>query len=528
VLQHVIDAHEHAGDVARDRHLYENAAQHYQHALDIQEIRGDDHLRIEEKLAYALSLGDKPDAANPLLERVLTRYIKDPEGATKAVELLLQRCRQLWRDYQFKEIPRVVAQAIGIAKTARNSRLYKLANLRMAGYLNVLGRHDHAAEFLHAVGDIRTIDDVALRVSYHMQRAVQAVRLGDAKEVYDNFERAVHDAKISEDSYLLITVLHNYANSAKSLGNIEVEKTCAERALLLARQNHIGWFIPLSCLVYSGILTKMNQQRIAYDYVNEALTYDVRMPAVDASLAEFGIPIAIYMNDEVMLAKCARYQTLTLALQSGAPDSVAPVAAAFARFYGERGDAHKVQKLLHGALKIGRSAVYSLDLPLMIAAYGALPDIREARELLETRAALPSADVARAYLSLFDAYVAQRKKSVIAIQTSAKEAIERFETLHWYSYADVARSLLPYRSAPPETIQRIGPFSDLQPTLTARERQVAELVLKGLTNRTIAEALMIKETTVESHMRSIMNRLDIRSRHQLVDMLSNASTLTPL
>jgi DNA-binding NarL/FixJ family response regulator len=52
-----------------------------------------------------------------------------------------------------------------------------------------------------------------------------------------------------------------------------------------------------------------------------------------------------------------------------------------------------------------------------------------------------------------------------------------------------------------------------------REQEVAELVLKGLTNRAIADALRISENTVETHMASIMTRLGIRSRHQLAEAL---------
>jgi DNA-binding NarL/FixJ family response regulator len=56
-----------------------------------------------------------------------------------------------------------------------------------------------------------------------------------------------------------------------------------------------------------------------------------------------------------------------------------------------------------------------------------------------------------------------------------------------------------------------------------REQQVAELVLQGLTNRAIADALSIKERTVESHMTSIMSRLGVRSRHQLLGILEETT-----
>jgi DNA-binding CsgD family transcriptional regulator len=51
--------------------------------------------------------------------------------------------------------------------------------------------------------------------------------------------------------------------------------------------------------------------------------------------------------------------------------------------------------------------------------------------------------------------------------------------------------------------------------VTRRERQIAELVAKGLSNREIAERLFISERTVESHVQQLLNKLDFRSRVQI-------------
>jgi DNA-binding CsgD family transcriptional regulator len=48
--------------------------------------------------------------------------------------------------------------------------------------------------------------------------------------------------------------------------------------------------------------------------------------------------------------------------------------------------------------------------------------------------------------------------------------------------------------------------------LTEREAQVASLVSRGLTNREIAEVLVVSERTVESHVASIMGKLGFNSR----------------
>ena len=51
--------------------------------------------------------------------------------------------------------------------------------------------------------------------------------------------------------------------------------------------------------------------------------------------------------------------------------------------------------------------------------------------------------------------------------------------------------------------------------LTPREREVALLVAKALTNRKIAERLVLSERTVESHVRNILNKLGLANRTEL-------------
>ncbi len=52
--------------------------------------------------------------------------------------------------------------------------------------------------------------------------------------------------------------------------------------------------------------------------------------------------------------------------------------------------------------------------------------------------------------------------------------------------------------------------------LTDREKQVVELICKGMKNKDIAETLFITETTVRHHLTSVFNKLEITSRLELV------------
>ena len=77
-------------------------------------------------------------------------------------------------------------------------------------------------------------------------------------------------------------------------------------------------------------------------------------------------------------------------------------------------------------------------------------------------------------------------------------------------------------TAPPELIapDAADPSSGLNgdpsvARLTPREREVSALIVQGRTNREIAEALVLSERTVDSHVRNIMGKLEVSSRARI-------------
>ena len=57
---------------------------------------------------------------------------------------------------------------------------------------------------------------------------------------------------------------------------------------------------------------------------------------------------------------------------------------------------------------------------------------------------------------------------------------------------------------------------------TARERQVVEQIVHGLSNREIAEALTLSERTVEAHLSNIFHKLNVANRREIIERWQEA------
>jgi DNA-binding NarL/FixJ family response regulator len=62
----------------------------------------------------------------------------------------------------------------------------------------------------------------------------------------------------------------------------------------------------------------------------------------------------------------------------------------------------------------------------------------------------------------------------------------------------------------------ILPILELAYGLTARERQVSQLCLRGLATKEIAETLRVSQYTVQDHLKAIFDKTGARSRGELV------------
>ena len=67
-----------------------------------------------------------------------------------------------------------------------------------------------------------------------------------------------------------------------------------------------------------------------------------------------------------------------------------------------------------------------------------------------------------------------------------------------------------------EYLGQLGAGVDLDPQLTTREREILNLIVEGYSNKEIAEKLVISLSTIHTHRRNLMSKLDITSRRGLI------------
>ena len=92
--------------------------------------------------------------------------------------------------------------------------------------------------------------------------------------------------------------------------------------------------------------------------------------------------------------------------------------------------------------------------------------------------------------------------------------------------------------APSVTRRLLDRFADALPgdeakpppaleSLTERELEVLKLLASGLSNAELAERLFLSETTVKSHISSVLRKLDLRDRVQAVVLAYEAGLVRP-
>jgi DNA-binding CsgD family transcriptional regulator len=187
----------------------------------------------------------------------------------------------------------------------------------------------------------------------------------------------------------------------------------------------------------------------------------------------------------------------------------APALALLVRASVARGDLHRasdaLERLREVAVAVGTTALRACaDLAegMLVAAGGeherARPLLEDAVDRFEQSGA--PFEAAQARVELATSLAALDRGGAAEIEAAA--ALERFLELGAATEAQRARRVsASFGDGPPPL-----------PQLTPRERDVLRLLAEGLSNRRIAERLVVSEHTVHRHVTNILRKLDLPSR----------------
>jgi ATP/maltotriose-dependent transcriptional regulator MalT len=123
-------------------------------------------------------------------------------------------------------------------------------------------------------------------------------------------------------------------------------------------------------------------------------------------------------------------------------------------------------------------------------------------------------DAARSQVVEADCLVAAgRRDEAVAALLEAEQALHEFGAERWRAEAARALRRLGRRAPPrPAVAEPAAPSAPALDSLSPREREIAALVHRELSNRAIAEQLYLSEKTVQTHLRNIFHKLGVSSR----------------
>ncbi|HEX3672081.1 MAG TPA: AAA family ATPase [Candidatus Cybelea sp.] len=374
-------------------------------------------------------------------------------------------------------------------------------------------------------------DALAADHVYQARFKVEAMR-GDVNAWRADVERALAAARQIGNRASLRHTHSQIALDALGLGEID-----------LARE-HFHAAMPEEPDANSWTLTTLNSAASAFEHVlrgdfkgARALLGDIRdTPGqsyailVHVKIASFALGICA--GDDARLRRDDSESFLRYGTERGMKLAIGLVGGPYAWTLGLRGELEDAAAWIHRIAEIIPGPHRFLFAYLAAAQFGASDDVARMHEQLAQAATRPQDRVNKAALALFEAFASQRGLMATPIQERALEAAARFDAIGWPWLAARGYELGGERKRALETYRALGALRDVRrletvrddatvALLSAREREVAELVAAGHSNDEIAQVLHISLRTVEKHVSSSLHKLNVRSRLQLGRLLGS-------
>ncbi|HEY8466800.1 MAG TPA: AAA family ATPase [Solirubrobacterales bacterium] len=479
--------------------------------------------RVIPFIAFLEHLLGSHDAATSLLTRALREVPPDAPRDAALLRLELAGDRFYMNDDALADRAREAleaAEGIGDELLAAEARaLLALGEYRL-GDIAAADRH-----YEEAAAVIDAADDLALA-----PRLIALFWLGWYDRCGErhaagvrHMDRLLSISRLTGQGHLLVPAMIGKAICIAALGRLGAASELSDEAVDMARLsgNHqsLAWALTVRC----WIATTSGDLRLAVRCGEEAVkvtqriteSYFSRLAScfLGEALVEAGEPERA--RDAVLLATGPELEPLEHAFRPHVYEVLAQAEIALgdvdaAREWAERACADVEDIDLPGRTGEALRARAAVELAAGDAA-AALATALEAAASFESREQPVDAARARVVAGRAAALAGDRERAANLLRDARRLLLAGGAVRHADAAARALRDLghrVPRRGSPAPGDQGID-------ALSGREREIAQLVAVGMTNREIAAALHISEKTVESHLARIFRKLGVARRAQL-------------
>ncbi len=273
--------------------------------------------------------------------------------------------------------------------------------------------------------------------------------------------------------------LHFLAHAAELQGNYAQAIEAMEECLALSRSAGDKWWLAASLNCLGEIVLRQGDSGRA------------------VALGEESLRLARELGDTRQVAGALRHLGIVAGLQGDYERSEAMLKESLAQFW-QLG--YKFRSS-HCLLELGRSACGLGHFERGARLFGAVATLRQI-----TGVGLPYGQ-------------AEGDRAMTALRSALGDAA--FAAAWAEGWAMTSQQAIEYALAateivPPKAKGKERPISNAHVgLLTPREREVAALIARGLTNREIGSQLTVAERTAETHVQNILNKLGLSSRAQI-------------
>jgi DNA-binding CsgD family transcriptional regulator/tetratricopeptide (TPR) repeat protein len=390
-------------------------------------------------------------------------------------------------------------------------------------------------------------------------RGLVACQQAEYALAHSAVDRGLELARESGDEYAFVWLLADASILAYAEGDYTRARSYGEESLRIFRKRRELWGISMALDTLGRVAVRQGQYRLAQSLHEESFAANQILgfkSSIALSLANLGHVGRALGDDEA--AHAHYWASLEIYRQVGDRRGTALVLGNLGVLARRAGDLDRAEDYLSESLAmvravgdrrltaaalnhLARLALERGDAPAAAAGFAeslhlsaTLPDKRGIARTLEGCASLlfttgqpaPALELGALADALLDSLGARRspadQATFEALQVQIRDALSSagsaaIESVPRSLGLDqiVARALTLVEGPPERRGRRVARAdSDAKP-LSRREREIAVLIARGLTNRAIAEQLVIAERTADTHVSNILGKLGLETRAQI-------------